>query len=88
MRVFSISALPPSVLQNFLPHCDSAIIESDRTSRRINIARFRLISNLMLRALPPSNTSAVIAGLPASGQKRISRKVILQLNDIDVTKVD
>jgi hypothetical protein len=51
----------------------------------------------MLRALPPSNsfatdpqkrTSAVIAGLPASGQKRKSRKVILQLNDIDVTKVD
>jgi hypothetical protein len=33
------------VLQNSLPHGDSAIIESDWTSRRINIAHFHLILN-------------------------------------------
>jgi len=39
------SALGSNVLQNSLPHCDSAIIESDWTMRRINVAHFRLILN-------------------------------------------
>jgi len=40
-----MSAFRGNVLQNSLPHGDSATIESDWTSRRINIARFRLILN-------------------------------------------
>jgi len=40
-----MSALPPNVLQNSLPHCDSATIESSSMARRINVAHFCLILN-------------------------------------------
>jgi hypothetical protein len=40
-----MSAFTPNVLQNSLPHCDGAIIESDWAVRRIKVARFRLILN-------------------------------------------
>ena len=59
-----MSALPPNVLQNSLPHGDSATIESDWTSRRLNIARFRLILNqccaryplkIVLQQIPPDS---------------------------------
>ena len=59
-----MSALPPNVLQNSLPHCDSAIIESDWTVRRINVAHFRLILNqycaryplkIVLQHIPPES---------------------------------
>ena len=40
-----MSAFGGNVLQNSLPHCDSAIIESDWTVRQINVAHFRLILN-------------------------------------------
>jgi hypothetical protein len=40
-----MSAFRGNVLQNSLPHCDSAIIESDWTVGRINVAHFRLILN-------------------------------------------
>jgi len=40
MSVFCVN-----LLQNSLLHCDSAIIESDWTVRRINVAHFRLILN-------------------------------------------
>ena len=67
-RTFAVqkrmSALPPNVLQNSLPHCDSAIIESDWTVRRINVAHFRLILNqycaryplkIVLQHIPPES---------------------------------
>jgi len=40
-----MSALGPNVLQNSLPHCDSATIESSSMARRINVAHFCLILN-------------------------------------------
>ena len=43
--VEKMSAISPNVLQNSLLHCDRAIIESDWTVRRINVAHFRLILN-------------------------------------------
>ena len=61
---FAMSGLPPNVLQNSLPHCDSAIIESDWTVQRIKIARFRLILNqccaryplkIVLQQIPPES---------------------------------
>ena len=63
-----MSALPPNVLQNSLPHCDSAIIESDWTVRQINVAHFRLILNqycaryplkIVLQHIPPESGHSV-----------------------------